>query len=275
MNKIALVTGASSGIGKAIATLLIQQNYTLYAVSRSLSRMKDLHDAGATTLVMDVTKEEEINKVINCITSENGKIDVLVNNAGYGQFGTIEETSSDKARAQFETNVFGLANVTRKALPLLRKGTNPKIINISSIAARVMMPGGGWYSASKHAVSALSEALRFEVDAMGIKVSIIEPGPIKTNFGETANASMDTPDKSEHYKAVNKAMYKLSSPSYSVGVAGTTDDVTKTVTKILQTKNPRTRYLVTPIAWWLNLAFRILPDNVLHWGYKKYLKSLV
>lgn len=275
MIKTALVTGASSGIGKAIAQYLIDQRYQVYAVARNISRMQDLQSSGAITLTMDVTKEDDINNVVHKIKEEEGHLDILVNNAGYGQFGTIEETSCEKARAQFETNVFGLANVIRSSLPLLRRGQEPKIINISSIAARVMMPGGGWYSASKHAVSALSEALKFEVEPMGITVSIIEPGPIKTNFGEVANASLSHINATSNYSAVNKAMYKITSSEYSVGVAGTTDDVTKTVDKILRSKNPRARYVVTPIARWLDLAFRILPDNIIHWGYKRYLKSLV
>lgn len=275
MNKTALITGASSGIGKAIANTLIEEGYTVFATSRRVDMMQDLAVKGAITIKMDVTSTEEIAEVVNMISQKVGQLDLLINNAGYGQFGTIEETCTSLAKAQFDTNVFGLASVTKEALPLLRKGTNPKIINISSIAARVMMPGGAWYSASKHAVSALTTALRFEVENFGIKVSLIEPGPIKTNFGVTANSSMKQDNSASLYKDINNAMDKLSNPNYSVGVAGKTDDITKVIRKIINKKSPKARYVVTPVAWWLDLATKLLPDNVIQWGYKQYLKSLV
>jgi len=180
--RIALVTGASSGIGAATAEKLAQSGFTVYGAARRTERIEAL--PGVTAIGLDITNEEQIQAAVDRIISQEGRIDVLVNNAGYGQFGTVEETSIETARNQFEVNLFGLARLTQLVIPQMRAQGQGTIVNISSMGGRIYTPLGAWYHATKHALEGWSDCLRIELRSMGINVVIIEPGSIATEFTE-------------------------------------------------------------------------------------------
>lgn len=183
MKKIALVTGASSGIGLDTCLRLIQKGYTVYGAARRTELMKEIEENGGTALHLDLFDENSIKNCVDTILSKEGKIDLLVNNAGFGLGGSIEDIPLEEARKQFEVNVFALASLIQKVLPSMRKQRSGRIINISSIAGRFSTPFTGWYHGTKYCVEALSDALRLEVKPFGIKVVLIEPGMIQTDWG--------------------------------------------------------------------------------------------
>src|SRR5680860_690977 len=171
-----LITGTSSGIGRATAQRLARRpDLTVYATARSTDSIADLEEGGARILALDVTDEESMCAAVGVVEAEHGAVGGLVNNAGYGEYGTIEETDLDAVRRQFETNVFGLARMTQLVLPGMRAASLGRVVNIGSMGGRFVFPVGGYYHASKYAVEALTDALRFEAAAFGIEVSLIEP----------------------------------------------------------------------------------------------------
>ena len=182
----ALVTGASSGIGEATALRLAKAGFTVYAVARRVDRMSGLADAGIHVLKMDVTDDKSMVGGIEQIVADTGRIDVLVNNAGYGSYGAVEDVPMAEAKYQFDVNVFGLARLTQLVLPHMRAQRSGRIINISSIGGRIYEPFGGWYHATKFAVEGLSDSLRLEVAPYGIKVVVIEPAGIRTEWSGIA-----------------------------------------------------------------------------------------
>lgn len=172
-----LITGCSTGIGRATAEQLVRAGYTVYATARRPETLADLAAAGAVTLALDVTDEESMTSAVRLVEKEHGQVGTLINNAGYGAYGPVEEVSLDEARREFETNVFGLGRMCQLVLPAMRTAGSGRIINISSMGGRVTFPAGGWYHASKYAVEALSDALRVEVASFGVQVVLVEPGP--------------------------------------------------------------------------------------------------
>ena len=190
--KIALVTGASSGIGKATAELLAANGYFVFAIARRMERLEPMRCGQIEPIHLDVVDGEGIRSVVEHIISTKGRIDVLVNNAAYGQLGAIECVSMEAAHQQFEVNVFGYARFMQAVLPHMRHQNSGRIINVTSILGRVPIPGFGWYAASKHAVEALSEALRGELMGSGIDVVVIAPGLIKTEFVPRQLALLET-----------------------------------------------------------------------------------
>ncbi|MCQ2174059.1 MAG: oxidoreductase [Bacteroidales bacterium] len=184
--KVILITGASSGIGEAAARLLLEKGNTVYAAARRLERMKGLEEAGARLVRMDVTDDNSMKEGVERILGETGRIDVLVNNAGYGYFGALENVSMEEARRQFEVNVFGLARMTQLALPSMRERGDGRIINVASMAGHFCEPHGDWYHATKYSVVALTECLRQEVRRFGVKVIKIEPGAITSEWSDIA-----------------------------------------------------------------------------------------
>lgn len=184
--KVALVTGASSGIGKAIARSLHRNGVTVYAGARRVSRMNDLDDLGITTLSLDVTDAKSVASVVNRIVSETGRIDILVNNAGYGLMGAVEDVPLKQAEDQFAVNLFGVARLIQSVLPMMRQQHSGRIINVTSVDGRVAQPLAGWYVASKFALEGLSDTLRLELAPKGIHVSVIEPGAIKSAWADIA-----------------------------------------------------------------------------------------
>ena len=240
--KVILVTGASSGMGKLSAQDLIKAGHTVYAVARSVDKMKDLEAMGGHIMKMDVTNEEDIERVVAKVIEEQGRIDVLWNNAGYGLYGPVEDLSMEKAQQQFEVNVYGVARLTKKVLPYMRQQKDGLIINTSSMGGKIYTPLGAWYHASKHAIEGFSDCLRMEVKEFGIKVVVLEPGMINTGFNATVGQNFSYESKNGAYsRLVNgyiKAMGNNPTPGSSPEV------ISRTVLKIINARNPKTRYLV-------------------------------
>lgn len=256
--KTVIITGATSGIGEACVKIFIKNSWNVIATGRNPEKLEILKESGAGIFKLDVTKQEDINNLITHIVNSNTKIDALVNNAGYGQFGTIEEISDEVARAQFDTNVFGLATMMREIIPLMRKNGGGRIINISSLAGLTSLPGGGWYAASKFAVEALSDAVRWETKQFGIKVSLIEPGPIKTGFAEVVNNNISTFDNSPYGNLIQDLTQ--STDSFK---GGTPEGCARKVYRAATSRCPRNRYLVTGLAVMTKILIRILPPKIL------------
>ncbi len=187
-----LITGCSSGIGRAAAISLHDAGLTVYATARRVDSMADLASRGIHTLALDVTDEASMTEAVTAVETAAGAVAVLVNNAGYGLYGPVEQLPMDEIRRQFETNFFGLVRLTQLVLPGMRSRGKGRILNVSSMGGRITLPGGAFYHASKYAVEALSDALRMEVAQFGIDVVLIEPGPVKTPWNDIAAASLSS-----------------------------------------------------------------------------------
>lgn len=240
MNKIVLITGASSGIGKKTALLLNEAGYMVYAASRRMNQMNDLKSKGVKILEMDVTQDFQMIKAIDLIIKEEGRIDILINNAGFGLYGALEDVPVEVARYQMEVNVFGLARLTQLVLPHMRQQRSGKIVNITSIAGKVVAPYGAWYHSSKFAVEALSDALRNEVKKFGIDVIVIEPGVIKTEFGNTATENLLKYSGNSEYQQGALATATAFNQMFEKGFE--TSVIAKLIGKAIQAKHPKTRY---------------------------------
>jgi short-subunit dehydrogenase len=251
MTTAVLITGTSSGIGRATAQRLARRrDLTVYATARRTGAITDLADTGARILPLDVTDEASMSAAVKAVEAEHGAVGVLVNNAGYGEYGTIEETGLDGVRRQFETNVFGLARMSQLVLPGMRSAGRGRIVNVGSMGGRLVFPVGGYYHASKYAVEALTDALRFEVAPLGIKVSLIEPGLIRTGFGETAAHTLAaSAAPSGPYATLNAAADRQMANAYrSALLSASPDAVAKAIEHSVTARRPRIRYVVTPAA---------------------------
>ena len=256
--KTVIITGCSSGIGQATAARLARRaDWTVYATARKTDTLVELEGVGCRPLALDVTDEDSMVAAVDIVKNESGTIDALVNNAGYSQSGATETLDLDDVRRQFETNVFGLVRMSQLVLPSMRERRDGRIVNISSMGGKLVFPGGGAYHATKHAVEAFSDALRFEVAGFGVKVVIIEPGLITTNFDQAAVASMDLDDQGP-YSEFNRKVATATSDVYKgpmKRLCGPPDAVAKVVEKALTARSPKSRYTVTPSAK-LTLATR-------------------
>ena len=263
-SKAVLITGCSSGIGHATAKLLAESGWTVYATARNPDKLDDLRDAGCQTLALDVEDEDSMRAAVSQVEQAEGAVGVLINNAGYSQSGAVESVSIDRVRKQFETNVFGLVRLTQLALPAMRKQRSGRIVNLSSMGGKLVFPGGGYYHATKYALEAISDALRFEVKGFGVDVILIEPGLIVTNFGSTAAESAEedtTPDGA--YGGFNGAVAAATQNAYegpAARLGGPPEAVAKVIRKALDAKRPRARYTVTPSAKLLMTQRRLMPD---------------
>lgn len=249
--RVVLITGCSSGIGKATALRLAAAGHTVYATARKPAAIADLEARGCRLLALDVCDAASMHAAVSTIEAEHGAVDVLVNNAGYSQSGAIEAVPIERVRAQFETNVFGVVQLTQRVLPAMRQRRRGRIINLSSMGGRLVFPGGGYYHATKYALEAISDALRFELRGFGIQVVLIEPGLIRTNFGEAASGSIDAP-KDPAYGEFHAAVAKATREAYEKGplarLAGEADDVARAIEKAITTSRPRARYSVSASA---------------------------
>lgn len=247
--KVILVTGASSGIGKATALQLIGEGHIVYGAARRLEKMKDLEDAGGHALAMDVTDEESMQKAVNHILEANKKIDVLVNNAGYAIYGAVEDTTIEDARRQFEVNIFGLARLTQLVLPNMRERKSGTIINISSMGGKMYTPLGAWYHATKHALEGWSDCLRLELMQFGIDVVIVEPGIIRTEFGDVMSAPMMERSGKGPYAKLAQAINNATKESYQDPKSSSPPSViANAISKAIAAKKPKTRYRVGKLA---------------------------
>ena len=247
-SKVALVTGASSGMGKAIAFQLLEDGLTVYVVARRVEKMRDLEQQGAIALKMDVTVAEDIHKVVEQINNDHNGVDILVNNAGYAIYGAMEDTTIEDARRQFEVNLFGLANMTKAVLPSMRAQTSGKIINIASMGGKIYTPLGSWYHATKHALEGWSDCLRIELAPFNIDVVIIEPGAIKTEFGDVMLAPMMERSGNSAYAPMAKKMAEMTKKSYEQGNASDPTVIAQVVSQAIKAKNPKTRYAAGKLA---------------------------
>jgi NAD(P)-dependent dehydrogenase (short-subunit alcohol dehydrogenase family) len=265
VSRAVLITGCSSGIGLATAERLGAAGWRVYATARRLESIADLADHGCRTLALDVTDEESMRAAVRTVEKDEGAVGVLVNNAGYSQSGAIEAVPMDRVRAQFETNVFGLLRMCQLALPGMRRQGLGRIVNVSSMGGRMTFPGGGAYHATKHAVEALSDAMRYEVGGFGVDVVVIEPGLIKTRFGETAAGSIDAGEPAEDpYAPFNAAVGAATEGAYEGPLSrlgGGPETVARAIEKAIAARRPRTRYRVTPSAHLILAQRRLLPDR--------------
>jgi NAD(P)-dependent dehydrogenase (short-subunit alcohol dehydrogenase family) len=259
-----LITGCSSGIGAATARRLLADGHTVYATARKPETLDELADAGAHVLALDVTSEESMAAAVSTILGEHGRIGALVNNAGYGAYGAIEDVPITRVRDQFETNVFGMARLTQLVLPSMRAHGSGRVVMMSSMGGRLTFPFGGYYHASKHAVEAFSDALRYEVKPFGVKVSIIEPGLITTRFGETAAGTMSsaTPGDSPYTASVEAVDTAMSRSYRNKALTAGTDAVAKAVAHAVSARRPRTRYVITRAARALVTTRAVAPGPV-------------
>ncbi len=265
-----LITGCSSGIGQATAKHLNARGWTVYATARRREALADLQEAGCQTLALDVTDEDSMHRAVSQVEEREGAVGVLVNKAGYSQSGAIETVSMDAVRAQFETNVFGLVRMCQLVLPAMRAQRAGRIVNLSSMGGRLTFPGGGFYHATKHAVEAISDALRFEVRGFGVHVIVMEPGLIRTQFGASAVQSL-TPatgaahDPSDPYGEFNAAVGSATLQAYEKGpiarLAGPPEAVAHKIEKAISADRPRARYTVTPSAKVMLGLHALLPDR--------------
>jgi NAD(P)-dependent dehydrogenase (short-subunit alcohol dehydrogenase family) len=265
-SKIVLITGASSGIGAATAGRLARSGFRVYATARRTQALEELRVAGCEILRLDVTDEASMRAAVDAIAQREGGIDALINNAGYSQSGALEALPIAAVREQFETNVFGPLRLTQLALPLMRARGGGRIINLSSIGGRLTFPGGGAYHGSKHALEALSDALRFEVKPFGIDVIVIEPGFIRSGFAEAAVAKIPFGSRSDPYSAFDAAVARATREVYEKGMlaflGGSPDDVAAVIERALIAARPKARYTVTASAR-LMLALRaLMPDSL-------------
>jgi len=240
--KTALVTGASSGIGATTARKLHGLGYTVYGAARRLDRMKELADEGIRLLELDVTDEDSLRAGVQRILDETGRIDVLVNNAGYGSYGAVEEVPLSEARYQFEVNVFGAARLIQLVLPGMRAQRSGTIVNISSMGGKIYTPLGGWYHGTKFALEALSDCLRMEVRPFGIDVVVIEPGGIRTEWGGIAAANLRKTSGSGAYAAQADAMARSMDSESSDRRSSPPEVIADTIAKAVTARRPRTRY---------------------------------
>jgi len=261
MKKVVLITGASAGIGKETAKLLTENGYIVYGAARRLDKMEELKGVGVRLLEMDVTDEISMVKGVQQILQQENRIDVLVNNAGYGSYGALEDVPLSEARYQFEVNIFGLARLCQLVLPTMRAQRSGKIINISSIGGSFGEPHGAWYHATKFAVEGLSDSLRMELKQFGIDVVVIKPGAIITEWNTIARENLEKVSGKTVYKDL--AMKHVKMMERADGQMGSKPIViARAIKKAIDLKNPKTRYSVGGGAKMILFMRRILSDRM-------------
>jgi NAD(P)-dependent dehydrogenase (short-subunit alcohol dehydrogenase family) len=276
-SRAVLVTGCSSGIGRATALRLSAHGLPVYATARRLEAIEDLAAKGCQPLRLDVCDEASMRSAVETVEARHGAVGVLVNNAGYGLAGAVEELPLDEVRRQFETNLFGPLRLTQLVLPAMRRQRRGRIINVSSVGGRLTTPGNGAYHASKHALEALSDALRFELRGFGIAVIVVEPGAIATRWVETAVRGMTAHSApagpyaeldrrvGDRLRGAHEGLLRLA--------AGQPDDVARVIEQAVSSPAPRSRYVVPAVSG-LFVAFRrAAPDRLWDWFMRRMYPS--
>jgi len=264
ISKAVLITGCSTGIGRATAERLASRGWNVYATARNAQSIADLASRGCKTLALEVCDEVSMSAAVQAVQLAEGAVGVLINNAGYGLLSAFEEVPMTDIRRQFETNVFGLIAMTKLVLPAMRRQRWGRIVNLSSMGGKLTFPGGSYYHATKFAVEALSDVLRFEVKGFGIDVIVIEPGPIKTRFGDTAVGGIVAPEDSP-YAAYNAMLEKQIREAYEDGPMARFEAPPEAVAEVIEaaiaSAHPKTRYKVRLAARVLMGLRRVLPDR--------------
>jgi NAD(P)-dependent dehydrogenase (short-subunit alcohol dehydrogenase family) len=259
MNRTVLITGCSSGIGRATAETFLDEEWQVVATARDPSDIEGLREAGCETAALDVTDDEQIREAVRQTIDETGRLDCLVNNAGFGLIGAIEDVPVERVHDQFDVNVYGPHRLTRAVLPHMREQGDGTIVNVSSVSGRLSVPAMGVYSGSKFALEAMSDALRPEVADHGIDVALVEPGPVDTGFEERAAAESDTLEHSGTYDWA----YRAHEDTQDIGLGGTFGNSPREVAEVIVeaacSPNPDPRYPVGHGRWMVKL--RSLPDR--------------
>lgn len=240
MKKVVLITGASAGMGKETARLLLQSGYTVYGAARRIEKMKDLQLLGAKILSMDVADDFSMVKCVQEIMDAEGRLDVLINNAGFGSYGAVEDVPISEARYQLEVNLFGLVRLTQLVLPHMREQRSGKIVNVTSIGGKMATPLGGWYHASKFAVEGLSDSLRLEVKPFGIDVILVEPGGVKTEWAGIAMDRLKEVSGNTAYKDLSLAAMKLTE---KIDKNVDPSVIAQLIKKSIEVTKPKARYV--------------------------------
>lgn len=254
---VAIVTGASAGIGKAIVRKLIAEGWTVYGGARRLNQMSDIVRLGAKVLPLDVTDDASMSVLVSGILAVEGRIDVLVNNAGYGSYGAFEDVPMEEAKRQFEVNVFGLARMSQLVLPVMRRQGSGRIINISSMGGRIWSPFGAWYHATKHSVEVLSDLMSFETTPFGVHTVVIQPGGVATEWGKIAAENLRTASKKSDYR--ENADLVADVLEYTKGAEP--EVIARAVSKAVNARKPRRRYAVPFDAKFLIFLRWLLPEG--------------
>jgi NAD(P)-dependent dehydrogenase (short-subunit alcohol dehydrogenase family) len=265
-SKAVLITGCSSGIGRASALKLVRSGWTVYATARRPESIAELGDAGCHMLALDVTEEESMRAAVAAVEQAEGAVGVLINNAGYSQSGAIETVPIEALRRQFETNVFGLVRLTQLVLPKMRAQRWGKIVNVGSMGGRLSFPGAGSYHATKYALEAISDAMRFELRGFGIDVILLEPGLITTEFGDAASASMTAVGGAhdDPYGQFNAAVGAITQGAYEGPMArlgAGPERVATVIRRAITRRRAPTRITITPSAKLSIATRRLLSDR--------------
>ena len=272
MGKIVLITGASSGIGRSTALMLLDKGYTVYGAARRVERMADIENDNFHALQMDVTDKATMISGVKRIIDEQGRIDVLVNNAGYGSYGAIEDVELSEAKYQFDVNVFGLARMTQLVIPHMRAQKSGRIINITSMGGIIYAPLGGWYHATKFALEGFSDCLRFETKQFGIDVVIVEPGAIKTEWDEIAIENMLKTSGESAYAELTQKTAEMMRKTYQNKHVSHPDVIAKTILKAINARKPKTRYAAGHRAKLFIFLRRLFSDRIYDFILRKNLK---
>lgn len=261
MQKIILITGASSGMGYETARILAEQGHRVYGAARRVERIQELAQYGVQALPLDITDEASIEACVKEIIAHEGRIDVLVNNAGYGYLGAIEDVSMAEAKRQFEVNIFGLARLTQLVLPYMRAQRSGRVVNLASMAGRMTFAFGGWYNATKYSLEAFSDALRMEVKPFGIDVVIIEPGGIKTDWGLIAADHLRDSSKGGAYEQTATRMSEGMRKLYLSNIPSDPKVISRKIARAAVCRRPKTRYLTGRGAKFIVFLHAILPTR--------------
>jgi NAD(P)-dependent dehydrogenase (short-subunit alcohol dehydrogenase family) len=259
-NKTVLITGCSSGIGRASARAFLDEEWEVFATARDEADIEDLAASGCRTDELDVTSMQDINRVVDRIREETERLDCLVNNAGFAQYGPLEDVPVSRLRDQFDVNVYGPHRLTRAVLPMMRAQEDGTIVNISSVQGMLSVPGAGPYAGSKFALEAMSDALRAEVQDLGIDVVVVQPGPVQTNFGDRAESELDRLDRSGAYEDLYEIQEDADLLASGEDFGVHPSEVAAVIADAANASDPDPRYPVGTFAR-LSLASRHLPDR--------------
>jgi NAD(P)-dependent dehydrogenase (short-subunit alcohol dehydrogenase family) len=260
-NRTVLITGCSSGIGRATAHAFLDEEWRVYATARNPADVQQLGEAGCDIATLDVTEPDDVERVVGRVIEEEGRIDALVNNAGYGQHGPLEDIEQDLFERQFDVNVFGPHRLVREVLPHMRAREDGTIVNVSSVAGRLAAPGMGAYSASKHAVEGYSDALRLEVEPFGVDVSVVQPGPVETSFRDRVDDEIGRLGRTEVYEDIYEFQEDASLFGADSPVAVAPAAVAEAIVEASVSPDPEPRYVVGVVAQLLLYA-SYLPDPI-------------